>query len=78
MMSTEYQIVSAFWAEADNSVVMIETSNFGQVCVPQRDRPELWDDVMTWAAAGGVITPYQPEPEPLGMTVAEDEGMTIV
>jgi hypothetical protein len=60
-MINDYLIVSATYLDADHAVILLQTSNFGAVMVSERDRPELWSNVL---ACGVPIADFVPEPEP--------------
>lgn len=53
-----YTITSAAYANAENTAVLIQTTINGAVLVSQQDRPDLWADLQTWVAGGGVISAY--------------------
>lgn len=58
-----YTILSAQYANADNTAVVIQTAESGAVCVGKDDAPELWAE-----AVAGDVAAYSPPAEPQAMT----------
>lgn len=58
-----YKIVSARYANAENTAIELVTSDFGAVMV-SAERTELWQHAAQWIAKGNTIAAYvAPEPE---------------
>lgn len=57
-----YTIISARYANAESSAVVLLTVESGAVACSLRDRPEVWQAMQAWVSGGGVIQAYAPLP----------------
>ena len=60
-----YTILTAKYANADRTAAVITTQESGAVAVSQQDRPNLWEMLLVWIAAGNT-------PEPADVPSAEE------
>ena len=60
-----YTILTAKYANADKTAVVIMTQEAGAVAVSQQDRPELWEMLLDWIDLGNT-------PEPADVPSAEE------
>ena len=54
---SEYVIVSARYANAEQTAAIIHTETFGDVAISPVDRPDLWQQMLEF----GVIDPFIPD-----------------
>jgi hypothetical protein len=70
-----YTIMTARVANQEGDAIVVTTEDCGDVVVTERDRPDLWQKLQSWRAAGGEVStfvaPNWPEPEP-GTEMAEE------
>lgn len=65
-------ILSARFANADKTAVVIDTDSDGNVAISARDRPDLWAKLQTWIGAGGTPDAYVAPPVPAPSFLVRD------
>lgn len=52
-----YTILSAQYANPDETAAIVETAEVGFIAVSQKDTPDLWEDLMAWGTPSAGIAP---------------------